>query len=75
MNIFLVFKQRNYELWTSCSVVEFWLCGLWFDLQWERSRYILLMRPNKVETIVKWFRILYAVLVGFSGHGNSVYNI
>ena len=30
------------------------------------------MRPNKVETAV---HMSYAFLVGFSGHGNSIYNI
>ena len=30
------------------------------------SQYTLLMRPNKVETAVKWFRISRAVLAGFS---------
>ena len=31
--------------------------GRWFDLQWRRSRYTLLMRPNKVETAVQCFRM------------------
>ena len=29
------------------------VCGCWFDLQWWRSQYALLMRPNKVKTAVK----------------------
>ena len=33
------------------------ICGRWFDFQWSRSRYTLLMRPNKVETAVQCFRI------------------
>ena len=37
------------------SIVEFQLCGRWFDLQWCRSRYALLMRPNKLKTAVQCF--------------------
>ena len=44
-------------------------------LQWGSSCYKLLMRPNKVETAVQWFRMSHAVFDGFSGHGNSIYNI
>ena len=29
------------------------VCGCWFDLQWLRLRYTLLMRPNKVKTAVQ----------------------
>ena len=32
-------------------------CGRWFDLQWWRLQYTLLMRPNKVETAVQCSRI------------------
>ena len=32
-------------------------CGHWFDLQWWRLRYTLLMRPNKVETAVQCSRM------------------
>ena len=32
-------------------------CGRWFDLQWWRSRYTLLMKPNIVETAVQWFHM------------------
>ena len=35
-------------------------CSCWFDLQWGRSWYALLMRPNKVETAVQCFRMLHA---------------
>ena len=45
----------------------------WFDLQWERSWYTLLMKPNMVETAVQWFRMSRAIFAGFSGHGNSIY--
>ena len=31
--------------------------GHWFDLQWQRSRYILLRKPNKIETAVQCFRM------------------
>ena len=34
-----------------------WKRGRWFDLQWWRLRYTLLMRPNKVETAVQCPRI------------------
>ena len=40
-----------------------------------RSHYKLLMRPNKVEAAVQCFRISRAAFAGFSGHGNSIYNI
>ena len=39
-----------------------------------RSRYTLLMRPNKIEIDVHWFRMSCAVFVGFSCHGKSIYN-
>ena len=48
-------------------------CGRWFDLQLRRSWYTLLIRPNKVETAVQWFRMSHAVRTGFSGHCNSIY--
>ena len=32
-------------------------CGRWFDLQWGRSWYILLIRPNSVETVVQCFHM------------------
>ena len=47
-------------------------CGCWFDLLWWRSRYALLMRPNKVETAV-WCSICrMEVLARFFSHGNSI---
>ena len=33
------------------------------------------MRPNKVETAVQWFRNSSTLLPGFSGHGDSIYDI
>ena len=57
--------------WSSFSSA---FCGHWFNLQWGRSWYTLLMRPNKFKTAVQWFRKLHAVLVRFSGHGNSFDN-
>ena len=51
------------------------LCGHWFDLQWGRSQYTLLISRNKVETAAKWFRMSQTVLAGFSGHVNSIYHI
>ena len=45
------------------------------DLVWGRSRCTWLMRPNKVETAVQWFRMLHAVLAVFSGHDNVIYNM
>ena len=47
------------------SLVVFQFCGRWFDLQWGRSWYTLLMRPNKVETTIKWFRKSHAALTDF----------
>ena len=44
-------------------------------LQWGRSRYTLLMRPNKIEAAVQWFRMSGAAFAGVSGHGYSIYNI
>ena len=49
--------------------------GHWFDFQRGRLLYTLLMRPNKVKTAVQLFHMLHVVLAGFSGHGNSIYNI
>ena len=64
-------------MWTSSSVVEFRLCILWSLVQSPggRSWYTLLMRPNKIETVVRWFRKSHTVLAGFSGNGYSIYNI
>ena len=64
----------NFRLFTCCAT------GYRSDIyiHWitmERSRYTLLMRPKKVETVVQCFFILDAVLAVFSDHGNSVYNI
>ena len=53
-------------MWTNSSVDEFYL-------QWWRSWYILLMRPNKVEKAVHLFRMLCEVFAGFSGHGILIY--
>ena len=33
------------------------------------------MRSNKVETAVQLFRMSRAGFAGFSGHGNSIYNM
>ena len=38
------------------------------DIQWGRSQYTLLMRPNQVETAIQWFRMSHAVFAGFSGY-------
>ena len=49
-------------MWIDGSVVEFGsvFCVRWFELQWRRSLYTLLMRPNNVETAVQCFRMLRA---------------
>ena len=44
------------SLLTGGSVIEFLLCDRWFDLQWGISGCTPLMRLNKVETAVQWFR-------------------
>ena len=54
-------------------MIEFRLCDRWFDFQWCKTQYTLLMRPNKVETAVEWFSMSHEVLAGFFGHGNSIY--
>ena len=54
------------------SVVEFRLCDRWFDLQWWRSRYTLLMRPSKLSSVSE---CRAEVFVGFSRYGNSIQNI
>ena len=33
------------------------------------------MRPNKIETTTQCFRMSHVVFAGFSGHGNSKYNL
>ena len=33
------------------------------------------MMRHKVETAVQWFYKPYAMFAGFSGQGNSIYNI
>ena len=61
-----------------CGPVALWYsfgyayCGRWFDLQWERSRYTLPMRPNKSETAAQLFYICAQVYARFSGHGSSI---
>ena len=46
-------------------------CGHYFDHQWRRSRYALLMRPNTFVTAVQQFCISGAVFAGFSRHGKK----
>ena len=58
--------------WPSGRVSASAYCGCWFDLQWERSRCALLMRPNKVETAVQCSVCRMSVFAGFSCHGNSM---
>ena len=41
------------DQWPSGRVSASAFCSCWFDLQWWRSRYALLMRLNKVETAVQ----------------------
>ena len=48
--------------------------GRCFDLQWGKSWYTLVIRPNKVETAVSCFCKSRAVFAGFSDRGNSIYN-
>ncbi len=50
-------------------------CGHWFDLQWMRSLYTLLKRTNNDRKAVQWFCMSHAVLAGFFGQGNSIYDI
>ena len=68
--------MRHTEQLDGCFLLSFGsaFCGLWFDLQWGRSWYTLLMRP-KVETTVQFLRMSHAVLARFSGNGNLNYNI
>ena len=47
------------------------ISGRCFVLLWWRSRYTLLMRPNKVATAVQCCAYVFA---GFSGYGNSIFN-
>ena len=56
------------------SEVKFRLCILWFDFQGRRSRYILLMKPNKVEIALQCLHISRTTVNRVSGHGNSIYN-
>ena len=64
-----------------CGPVAQWqsfdsaFCGRWFDPQKRKPRYTLLMKLNKVEILVQWFRISLAMFVEFYGHGNLIYNI
>ena len=48
--------RNYYDLKGKDAVEELYyeFCSRWFDLQWGRSRYTLLMRPNKVETAVRF---------------------
>ena len=39
--------------WPSGKFSTSAFCGRWVDLQWWRSRYALLMKPNQVETPVQ----------------------
>ena len=56
-------------IWTGGPVV---VCGCWFDFQGRRSRYALLMRPNKVERAVQCSVYQMEMIAGFSSHGNSI---
>ena len=42
------------DRWPRCRVSALATCGCWFDLQWRRVRYALVLRPNKVETGVPY---------------------
>ena len=43
------------DRWPCSKALASPFCGCWFDLQWWRPRYALLMRPNKVETVVQCY--------------------
>ena len=58
--------------WHSGRVSDPAYCGCWFDLQWWRSRYTLLMRPNKVKIAVQCPVCHMQLFAGFSCHGNSM---
>ena len=60
------------DWWPSGRVLVSAFCGCWFDLQWWRSRYALLMRPNKVETAVQCSVCRMLVFAEFSSHGNLI---
>ena len=70
-------RSTGKVVWTISSTVESRPCILWSvdRFQVGESRYSLLMKPNKVETAVQWFRMSRAEFARFSGHGNSNYNI
>ena len=62
LSIYLIFlsilvishpSQTFISLWPSGRVSSSAFCGCWFNLQWWRSWYALLMRLNKVETAVQ----------------------
>ena len=59
-------------MWINSSVVEFWLYILWSLVRYP-VRKITVYATD--ETIVKSFRMSHTVIVVFSGHGNSIYNI
>ena len=61
--------QKTNKFYFFCSA----FCGCWFNLQWGKSCYTRLIRPNKVETAVQCFHMSHTVFAGFSGHGNSIY--
>ena len=42
------------DRWPSCRLLAYAFWGCWFDLQWWRSLYALLMRPSKVERAVPY---------------------
>ena len=44
-------RLKKWYLMTSGRVLASIFCGWWFDLQWWKSQYALLMRTNKVETV------------------------
>ena len=48
------------------------ICGRWFDLQWLRSQYTLLMRPNKFETADQCFLMSFESVRWIF---NSIHNI
>ena len=54
--------QRVDQWWSFGSAI----CERWFDLQWRKSRYTLLMTLNEVETAIQRFCISHTVLTGFS---------
>ena len=64
-------------MWFSISVVEFRLCGRWFDLQvgwgWGDHGIQCWWDLIRSKQYIQWFRLLSAVFAEFSGNGNSVY--